>query len=148
MRQFRFRLESVLRLRQSQTREAEEAVRKSVAHVQLLVAEIQATICERERLKSELCSHRHVTGLELSWATSYADSLAALHRRLLAELKAAREELARNRERFLEVKRKLQLLERLRERRHGEWQVAETHHWESLASDSYLAGWGRKEGVD
>jgi hypothetical protein len=45
----------------------------------------------------------------------------------------------------LEARRRCRLLERLRERRWTEWQLARDRELEELASDSYLAQWNRRQ---
>jgi hypothetical protein len=44
---------------------------------------------------------------------------------------------------MLEARRRCRLLERLKERRLTEWQSARDHELDQLASESFLAKWGR-----
>jgi hypothetical protein len=54
-------------------------------------------------------------------------------------------ELAARQAALLEDRRRCRLLERLKERRWAEWQLARDRDLEDLASDSYLAQWTRRQ---
>jgi hypothetical protein len=45
---------------------------------------------------------------------------------------------------MLEARRRCRLLERLKERRGGEWRMAENREVDELASESYIARWNRR----
>jgi hypothetical protein len=45
---------------------------------------------------------------------------------------------------MLEARRRLRLLERLKDRRMAEWRAARDKELEELASESYLAKWQRR----
>jgi flagellar biosynthesis chaperone FliJ len=87
------------------------------------------------------------------WDPVDGADLAALGRRRArvrweeARLAAKRSECAKAVEAqqttMLEARRKLRLLERLKERRLAEWKAANDREVEEIASESYLASWGR-----
>jgi recombinational DNA repair protein RecR len=45
---------------------------------------------------------------------------------------------------MLEARRRCRLLERLKERRFSEWELAQNREVEQLATESYLAQWSRR----
>jgi flagellar export protein FliJ len=54
------------------------------------------------------------------------------------------QQLDRQEARMLEARRRLRLLERLKERRQAEWRAARDKELEELATESYLAKWQRQ----
>jgi len=139
MKSFQFRLESVLRLRDSQLKQAEETLRKAAARRDVIHMELQAMASENETLRRTICCSPTLLGSDLQWAASYAASLAFHRRRLSEQLKKAVEELAKTRDEYLLAKTRTDLLCRLRAKRLAEWKTAEALHWEAVASESFLA---------
>ena len=57
----------------------------------------------------------------------------------------ARQKLEAQRGAMLEARRRLKLLERLRERRMGEWKAGQDKELQELAGDSFLAKWNGEQ---
>ena len=55
------------------------------------------------------------------------------------------QQLDRQEARMLDARRRLRLLERLKERRFSEWRAARDKELEELAAESYLAKWQRQD---
>jgi hypothetical protein len=53
-------------------------------------------------------------------------------------------DLAKQRKKYSEAKRRVRLLEELRDRRLQEWKYEEAAQLEELASESFLANWNRE----
>lgn len=146
MRRFRFGLESVLRWRQHQL-EVEQFA-------------LEALLAERERIRSQIWQNRQAGAAAqreiLAQPEIEAAELVALEawvRRLAAErtrLEKAGEEcetrISAQRGRVLEARRRLRLLERLRERRFQEWRAELERESETLAAESFLSRQVRERG--
>jgi len=120
MARFQFSLEKVLRWRAVELA-GEEAKLKALVqeqlHLQTLLAEVSA---ERSKLISSLGSMPDLRGDDL------------------------RRELAKQRKKYSEAKRRVRLLEELKDRRLQEWKYEEAALLEELASESFLANWNRE----
>ena len=145
MSTFRFRLERVLSWRQT---------------------ELAAAEAELERLHSELrMLHGKLQDLAVNEAkeTQMIQALRSLPGRAIAEIGDTRKWVAQERERLqarigdcagrtdrqtavvTEARRKVRLLERLRERRHETWLEEENRALDELARESALGSWLRRE---
>jgi GAF domain-containing protein len=141
MNAFRFRLEKVLDWRRGELELAE-------LKLQQLAAAVAAVDRAREEL--EAAGIRAET-LVRDWSPLCGSDLAALDgfrfhvRKKNAELAARRaecvERLAAGRGAVLEARRRLRLLERLKERRWEAWRLARDKELEELASECHLARW-------
>lgn len=141
MNAFRFRLERVLAWRRSQLDLAEIEFRQLTA----AVAAVDQALAELETagLRAEI--------LVRDWSPVCGRDLAALGsfrlhvRKKNAELAMRRAEcngrLKAGRTAMLEARRRLRLLERLRQRRFEDWRLARDKELEALAGESYLARW-------
>ena len=144
MRNFRFSLEKILSWRRTEL-QAEEA------HLAVLFGErsrldgARAEIrVARERAECRVIEAKAVDGIEL-------ESLGGFRRRLENELIAldrrraqSGEAILEQRARVVNANRRVKLLEKLKDRRLGEWQLAWQRETESLASEVFLARWHRE----
>ena len=147
MTPFRFPLEKVLEWRRTQLDLAEAQFRRQAA----ALAELDRAYAEAEATGNQ--AELQVRG----WNPLAGRDLAALGifrlymKKREGEIDLSREdcrkELAARRAAMLEARRRLRLLERLRERRYEEWRLANERELESLASESYLARWSRQAGA-
>jgi flagellar biosynthesis chaperone FliJ len=141
MNAFRFPLEKVLAWRRSELELAElkfQQLTAAVAAVDKALAEL-----ETAGIRAEI--------LVRDWSPVCGRDLAALGnfrlhvRKKNTELAARRAEcagrLAAGRGAMLEARRRLRLLERLKQRRLEDWRIARDKELEELASESYLARW-------
>jgi flagellar biosynthesis chaperone FliJ len=148
MNSFRYPLQKVLDWRRSELELAElkfQQLTAAVAAADKALAELETAGIRAEILVrdwSPLC------GRDLGALGSFR-----LHvRKKNAELSAQRAEcagrLAAGRGAMLEARRRLRLLEQLKERRLEDWRLARDKELEELASESYLARWaGRLHGA-
>lgn len=103
-------------------------------------AEVRAA---RERAGNRLLQEEAVDGIEL-------ESLEGYRRRMEKELIAmdrrraqSAEEILKQRAQVVHAHRRVRLLEKLKDRRLGEWRLALQRENENLASESFLARWPR-----
>lgn len=143
MASFRFSLEKVLRWRSVELT-TEEARLKALVQQQLqlqtMLAEVSA---ERSKLISSLGSMPDLRGDDLRTLTACGLRLRRNAENLAQQLMKCGRELTKQRKRYGEAKRRVRLLEELKNRRLQEWKYEEAALLEELASESFLANWNR-----
>jgi flagellar export protein FliJ len=141
VKRFRFPLESVLGWRRAQLDAEENRLRGLAAARLRLEGEMAGIEHERAEAERNVRAAQAVPAAELwalsAWRQAARSRLAALALRL----RECDAEAARQRERVAAADRRCRLLERLRERRLGEWEYGEARELETAASDAYLARW-------
>lgn len=144
MAKFQFSLEKVLRWRSVELA-AEEAKLKAFLQEQLgLQTKLAEVSAERSKLISSLGAMPGLRGDDLRTLTACGLRLRRTAEDLAQQLHRVGRDLARQRKTYSEAKRRVRLLEELRERRLAEWKYAEAALLEELASESYLANWARE----
>lgn len=144
MAQFRFSLEKVLRWRSVEL-SSEEAKLKALVQEQLhLQTQLAQVSAERSKLISSLGGMPDLSGNDLRTLTACGLRLRRNAENLAQQLQRCGRELAKQRRKYSEAKRRVRLLEELRERRLQEWKYEEAALLEELASESYLANWNRE----
>jgi len=143
MPRFQFSLEKVLRWRAVELT-GEEAKLKAMVqeqlHLQTLLAEVSA---ERSKLISSLGTMPDLRGDDLRTLTACGLRLRRNAENLSQQLLRCSRELAKQRKKYSEAKRRVRLLEELKDRRMQEWKYEEAAQLEELASESFLANWNR-----
>ena len=144
MASFQFALEKVLRWRTVELT-GEEAKLKALLqqqlHLQTLLADVSA---ERSKLISSLGSMPDLRGDDLRTLTACGLRLRRNAESLAQQLLRCGRDLAVQRKKYSEAKRRVRLLEELKERRFREWKYEEAALLEELASESFLANWNRE----
>lgn len=144
MTKFHFSLEKVLRWRSVELT-GEEAKLKALVqeqlHLQKLLAEVSA---ERSKLISSLGTMPDLRGDDLRTLTACGLRLRRNAETLAQHLLRCGRDLAKQRKKYSEAKRRVRLLEELRDRRLEEWKYEESAQLEELASESFLANWNRE----
>ena len=144
MARFQFTLEKVLRWRGVELT-AEEAKLKALVqeqlHLQTLLADVSA---ERSKLISSLGNMPDLRGDDLRTLTACGLRLRRTAETLAQRLLQCGRELAKQRKKYSEAKRRVRLLEELKDRRLQEWKYEEAALLEELASESFLANWNRE----
>ena len=144
MKAFRFPLDKVLDWRRTQLALEESQYRQQLA-----------ALAELDRRRTELEAAGQVAERQVrEWNPLAGGELEALgdfrlhvkQKQLdLVEPRAeCRKQLDRQHGLMLEARRRLRLLERLKERRLAEWRAARDRAIEELAAESYLAKWLRQ----
>jgi flagellar export protein FliJ len=143
MARFQFSLEKVLRWRSAElaTEEAKlKALVQEQLHFQTLLAEVSA---ERSKLISSLGIMPDLRGDDLRTLTACGLRLRRNAENLAQQLLRCSRELAKQRKKYSEAKRRVRLLEELKERRLREWKYEDAALLEELAAESFLANWNR-----
>jgi hypothetical protein len=138
---FQFRLQRILDWRRTQLELEEAQYRRQVADL----AEI-----DRKRAEAEAAGEA-AERVVRAWNPLGGDDLKALgafrihvknqELELVAPRAVCVQQLDNQHRQVLEARRRLRLLEKLKERRKSEWQAADEKQMEELASESYLAKW-------
>ena len=143
MARFQFSLEKVLRWRSVEL-SAEEAKLKALVqqqlHLQTRLAEVSA---ERSKLISSLGTMPDLRGDDLRTLTACGFRLRSTAESLAQQLHRCGRDLSVQRRKYSEAKRRVRLLEELKDRRLQEWKYQEAALLEELASESFLANWNR-----
>jgi flagellar export protein FliJ len=144
MAHFQFSLEKVLRWRSVELT-AEEAKLKAMLQVQLhLQTQLADVSAERSKLISSLGSMPDLRGDDLRTLTACGLRLRRTAETLAQRLLQCGRELTKQRRKYSEAKRRVRLLEELKDRRLQEWKYEDAARLEELASESFLANWNRE----
>jgi hypothetical protein len=144
MARFQFSLEKVLRWRAVEltTEEAKlKALVQQQLHLQTLLADVSA---QRSQLISSLGVMPDLRGDDLRTLTACGLRLRRNAENLAQQLLKCGRELSKQRRKYSEAKRRVRLLEELKNRRLQEWKYEEAALLEELASESFLANWNRE----
>ncbi len=141
MTTFRFPLEKVLRWRHTQLELEEAQFRRQAAELANLdraLAEIEASALSAEM---ELRGQEVVTGRDLATLGGYRLAVKELERQISRQREDCRKLVAERQAAMMEARRRFRLLEKLKERRLGEWEKERDREMEEIASESFLARW-------
>ena len=143
MQNFRFSLDKVLSWRQTELQAEEARLAALFAERSRLDAARAQIRTARETAGSRMLQAGTIDGMDLA-------SLSGFLRRLDNELIAldrqraqSAEVILKQRARVVEFHRRVRLLEKLKDRRLGEWRLAWQRETDSLASEAFLARWHR-----
>jgi len=146
MQGFRFNLERVLQLRKTQLEVEEVRFKQQVA----AVASLERTLLDLDAAVAgaeiEVRRTNGMQGRDLAALAGYRSGMQKRKQEVSARLVQSRTALGRQQAIMLESRRRCRLLERLRDRRHAEWQAACDRELEEGAQESFLAGWARGQG--
>ncbi|MCS7315020.1 MAG: flagellar FliJ family protein [Bryobacterales bacterium] len=143
MKRFVFRLEPVLRWRRGQLELEQNRLRELAAERDRIRMRLRELEQHRREQESQLLSRDALSGAELAALEAWRLRQRAERERCQQALLEAERRLAEQRERVLEARRRVRLLEKLRERRYGEWQAEVERQVENLAAESHLGRLGR-----
>jgi len=143
MNAFRFRLERVLKFRQTQLELEENRFRQQAAQISRLDQERAEAWAEGFHVEHEVRRWRDLAGKDLAALDAFRLAVRARARRMAERRVELVRLLAEQEARMLEARRRERLLERLRGRRLAEWVVAWDREMEAFASEAFLARWRR-----
>jgi flagellar export protein FliJ len=136
MTTFSFRLQRVLDFRRMQFQIAESECQRAAAKLHAIQAQQAALALRKAETRKAFSSLPEVSGQDLAplpgwyrWTTLARDHLAKMEH-------DATKELQKRRDALVQAQQKVRLLEKLQERRKGEWQTAFDRELEELAADS------------
>lgn len=143
MKRFRFRLESVLRWRQTLVGIEEEKLRNLYARLHALDEARREIEEARRRAPVEVAGRSGVTGAELAALDRFLRRLASAEQDLRERRLQLERQIEAQQQVVLEARRQVRLLERLKARRLAEWEAELVRETERVAADNYLARWRR-----
>jgi flagellar export protein FliJ len=143
MKAFRFTLERALDWRRTELEQAEIAFKQQTA----ALAEIDRQRAETETAdvlaQMEVRAWRPVSGSDLAALGAFRVESQRRQEKLRACRVEREKELSSRWKAMMEARRRLRLLERLKERRLSEWRAACDRELEEQAAEAYLAQWSR-----
>jgi flagellar export protein FliJ len=145
MTRFQFRLQKVLEWREKQLELEDIRFKRQIAELAGLDrarADLQSAGLQAER---QVRTSAVVSGRDLSALAGYRRYVQTYGRKLEAQRAEAQKQLEAQQNAMLEARRRCRLLERLKERRLSEWQLACDRELDQLASESFLALWARRQ---
>lgn len=146
MERFQFPLEKVLRWRSAQLVIAESRLKALLAQQLRLQAATAELGAKKSRLLSSLGSLPDLRGDDLRAASAFSLRLRRQAENLAVQLASCEKNIGVQRNKYQEAKRRVQLLEELKERQLAEWRYSEARELDTLASESFLSKWNRDRG--
>jgi hypothetical protein len=141
MKAFRFRLQRVLDWRRTQLGVAESRLKEHIARLRRIEQAQRNTRDARDTARRSAALAQVIDGRELETLAAHLAGLREGARRLEEQrLEQERQVLAEQRQ-VVEARRRLRLLQRLHQKRLGEWTAEFARETDSLATDSFLARW-------
>ena len=140
---FRFSLEKALDLRRLQL-ELEESKFQQQAAALLELDRIRDHMrASRANAEAQVRAGGSALGLDLAALGAFRLHVQAKEKGLAQRRVEGEKKLEERRNAMLEARRRCRLLERLKERRKGEWDIAFNRELEAVAAESFLAQWNR-----
>ena len=144
MARFQFSLDKVLRWRSAELSAEEIKLKAMVLEELQLQSRRAAMSVERVEVAQTPGTMPDVTGSDLRSVTVYGLRLRREAEQLAIDLVRCQRELAAQRKKYNEAKRRARLLEELKKRKFEQWTYEQGRLLEELASESFLATWNRE----
>jgi len=145
MAQFHLALDKILRWRAIELASEEAKLQRLMAERTRIEAMLERVAYERSGLPGSIAVLPGLQGADFRAMAAYGLRL----RQHVEKLKDARARvdinLAAQQKKYAEAKLRLRLLEQLKARRVERWKYEQAHQLETLAADSYIAGWNRDQ---
>ena len=143
MNGFHFSLEKALDLRRLQL-ELEESKFQQQAAALLELDRMRDQIrASRANAEAQVRAGGSALGLDLAALGAFRLHVQSKEKELAQRRLEGEKKLEERRNAMLEARRRCRLLERLKERRKGEWETAFNRELEAVAAESFLAQWNR-----
>ncbi len=144
MRRFEFSLEKVKRFRESQLRTEEtrcSMLQAAEAQMQQRVAALHSSYANQRHAVSR---GAEIDGTQLEHLHRFAEFVSIEIIRLQKECVALRQELELQMGRVAACRQRVELLEKLKERERGRWNMESTKEMQLAAEESFNARWLRE----
>jgi flagellar export protein FliJ len=145
MNAFRFSLERVLGFRRTELSLAETRFERQAAAVASIDRTRAALDAEAIRAEMTVRESPHVQGADLAALDSFRHHVRQRRAALAAARAEAQRDLEGLRAAMLEARRRVRLLERLKEKKREAWKQAADRELDELASESFLARFAREK---
>ena len=143
MKSFSFRLDRVMRLRETALRAEEEKLEQLRRRADRIEKDRDAAQQAFERTRDSVQGDNSLRGSDLRLLDFYRDRAARERVAFERQMAALAVEMERQNQAVVEARRALRLLERLRERRLAEWRAASDYELEALSADFSTSQWLR-----
>jgi hypothetical protein len=140
---FRFSLEKALDLRRLQLELEESKFQQQAAALLELDRMRDYMRASRANAEAQVRAGVWAQGLDLAALGAFRLHVQAKEKDLALRRVEGEKKLEERRNAMLEARRRCRLLERLKERRKGEWDTAFNRELEAVAAESFLAQWNR-----
>ncbi len=147
MKTFRFPLQKALELRALQLEMEEAKFQKTAAKLAQVDLERETLLAAKAAAEAQVRSSATVPGEDLAALGAFRRHAEVQEKRIAANRAQCEKAMQEQRSVMLEARRRLRLLERLKERRREEWNAEAAKELEEMASESYLAQWSRPAGA-
>ena len=141
---FRFPLQKVLDWRQTQLELEEIKFKRQAAALDELDRARAALEAAGVKAEVQVRDWSPLSGRDLAALGSFRFYIKMKERDIATRRAECQEKLYVQQRVMLEARRRCRLLERLKERRFSEWELAQNRELEQLATESYLAQWSRR----
>lgn len=144
MKAFRFPLQKALELRARQLELEEAKLQQSVAALAAVDRERESLLEGRADAEALVRAGKAVAGEVLAALGAFRMHTETQVKRIAQKRAQQESAVEEQRKVMMEARRRLRLLEKLKERRYAEWSAAAAKELEEMASESYLARWAVK----
>ena len=139
MKKFDFRLESVLRLRNTQLAAEQQKMQALLAQERRLRDSLQALETQRQKATSSVHAERDLSALDLRSLAAFVMGTQVQAISIRENIARQSQAIAEQRKHLLQAERNLQLLKKLREKRLTEWTAEMEREIELGAQEAWLA---------
>jgi len=143
MNSFRFPLQKVLDWRHTQLELEEARFKQQLAALAALERERAGWEAAGIKAEIQVRDWNPLAGRDLTALGNFRLNVKQRENEIDARRLECRKSLEAQQSVMLEARRRCRLLERLKERKLAAWQSVRDHELEQLASESFLAKWGR-----
>ena len=145
MKAFQFRLQRVLQLRETEVKREEARLEQLYTERRRLESERDALAASVERMSAAVRGQQFLHPSDLVALDHYKEHVKKELVRFAEKLAAQEAEIEKQRARVIAARARVKLLEKLREKRHEEWEIGRERELEELAADFSAAQWLREE---
>lgn len=138
MKKFEFRLDSVLRWRDTQL-QVERGKLNALLSEEAKLRDSLETLGSERRSALQCLAKEQLFSLDLRSLSSYLVGAEARATMLLAQIRKRRDSVAEQRDRVVQAERNVKLLLKLREKRQLEWKTGIERETEANGEESWLA---------
>jgi hypothetical protein len=146
MKRFHFSLERVRQWRHVKLETEEAKLEQLIAAKQALLQQGEMLMERLVEAENAVWDGRSTDALQLRALDDFRQYIASENARLQRKIADAEHSIQKQRECVVEERRSARLLDRMRDRRHTEWEKDFDRELEALAAESYLARWVRVNG--
>jgi hypothetical protein len=143
MTSFRFRLQKVLDLRHTQLETEESRFKQQLAALAGLDSERAGWAAAGSKAEIQVRDFNPLAGSDLTALGNFRLTVKQQQKEIDVRRLECHKSLEAQQAVMLEARRRCRLLERLKEKRLAEWTSERDHELEQLASESFMAKWGR-----